>query len=152
MNHPALEWFNATMFANPQNMAAYPCNARDLREAVRPLVPKLIDESLIDGMVAELGAYKMVADVALQWGNLSYQDRLKNIEDFWAQPRKNLKAWTEFAWTCMLLQPSSACVERAFSMLKYILTYLQFCALQDKIETSLMLRFNRRNTKKELHL
>ena len=144
MNHPALELYNATLFGNPQNMANYPCSARDLRQAVAPLVPKLIEEGLVDRMVQQLAAYKMVADVAKDWGNFTYQERLKCIEKFWTVPRKNMEAWQEFAWTCMLLQPSSACVERAFSILKYILTDQQFHSLQDKIETSLMLRFNRR--------
>jgi hypothetical protein len=144
MNHPALELFNATMFGNPQNIANYPCDARILRDAVAPLVPKLIEVTLLNRMVQQLATYKMVADVARDWGNLTYQERLLRIVEFWSVPRKNLDAWQEFAHTCMLLQPSSACVERAFSILKYILTDQQYNALQDKTETSLMLRFNRR--------
>lgn len=147
MNHPALELFNATMFGNPENMANYPCSARDLRQAVAPLVPKLIERGLVDRMVEQLASYKMAADVSKGWGHLPYQERLLRIQEFWSVPRANMDAWQEFAWTCMLLQPSSACVERAFSILKYILTDQQFNSLQDKVETTLMLRFNRRRNK-----
>ena len=38
---------------------------------------------------------------------------------------------------------ASASVERAFSMLKYIMGDQQVASLRDKIEASLMLRFNR---------
>ena len=145
MGHPRLDLFRATMFGNPETMQKYPCDANALRAAVQPLVQaKFIDKKLVDGMVDELHAYQMACDVARDWHELSYQERLVNIEDFWAARRKNLDKWTQFAWTCMLLQPSSACVERAFSILKYILTDQQFQSLHDLVETTLMLRYNRK--------
>ena len=46
------------------------------------------------------------------------------------------------ALVCLHL-PTSACVERAFSILKYIMGDQQVSSLIDKIDASLMLRYNR---------
>ena len=62
--------------------------------------------------------------------------------EFW-RTHKLFPAWREFAHLCFLLQPSSACVERAFSILKYIYGDQQTTALHDLVETTLMLRYNR---------
>ena len=57
--------------------------------------------------------------------------------------RKSLRAWREFAHLCYLLLPTSASVERAFSMLKYIYTDQQSVSMADLIKTILMLRYNK---------
>ena len=56
---------------------------------------------------------------------------------------RELSAWREFAHLCYLLQPTSASVERAFSMLKYIYTDQQSFSMVDLIKTTLMLRYNK---------
>jgi hypothetical protein len=115
--------------------------ARELRDIVEPIKTKLISAALIDSMVAELSEYER-ACMNLDWANDEYAVRLEKIVLFWST-HKLLPAWTEFAHLVFLLQPTSACVERAFSILKYVMGDQQVRSLQDKIEASLMLRFNR---------
>ena len=66
---------------------------------------------------------------------------LENIIEFWSE-RNSLPDWREFAYLSYLLQPTSASVERAFSMLKYIYTDQQSLSMVDLIKTTLMLRYN----------
>jgi hypothetical protein len=115
--------------------------ARELRTAVEPLLGRLLTTALLDKMVGELSEYDKACSV-LRWTDDKYDVRLKKVEDFWSR-HKLLPAWTEFAHSVFLLQPTSACVERAFSVLKYIMGDQQVASLQDKIEASLMLRYNR---------
>ena len=66
---------------------------------------------------------------------------LVKIIEFWSE-RNSFPAWREFAHLCYLLQPTSACVERAFSMLKYIYSE-RSVSLVDLIKTILMLRYDK---------
>jgi len=95
-------------------------------------------------MVAELHKYDQACE-KLDWSNDDYQKRLVKVVTFWSSHRL-LPAWSEFAHLVFLLQPTSACVERAFSMLKYIMGPQQMHSLRDKIEATLMLRYNRGTT------
>lgn len=149
--HPTMALYRAAMYGNPEYMCKYNVTStQELRNAVQPLVTvKFIKIELVNAMVNELAEYQLVCDEASTWTSLTYQQRLQKIEDYWAIKRVKLAAWTEFAHTCMLLQPSSACVERAFSILKYIFTDQQSSSLGDLIETTLMLRYNRKEVKKE---
>ena len=67
---------------------------------------------------------------------------LENIIEFWSE-RKSLPAWREFAHLSFLLQPTSASVERAFSILKYIYKEQQLSSMVDLMKTTLMLRYNK---------
>jgi len=147
VGHPTMDLFRAAMYGNPEYMCKYSVTStQELRDAVQPLVAiKFITKELVNSMVQELAEYQLVCDEASTWTTLTYQQRLEKIEDYWAVKRTKLAAWTEFARTCMLLQPSSACVERAFSILKYIFTDQQRTSLGDLIETTLMLRYNRKD-------
>ena len=51
--------------------------------------------------------------------------------------------------SCMLLQPSTASVKRAFSLLKLILSKPNM--MHDLIQITLMLQYNRRESKQELN-
>ena len=149
VSHPTMDLYRAAMYGNPEYMYKYNVrSAQQLRDDVQPLVEKrFIKKDLVNGMVTELAEYQLVCDEASTWTTLTYTERLQKIEDYWAVKRTKLAAWTEFAHTCMLLQPSSACVERAFSILKYIFTDQQSTSLGDLIETTLMLRYNRKETR-----
>ena len=68
---------------------------------------------------------------------------LENIIEFWSE-RKSLPAWWEFAHLCYLLQPTSASVERAYLILKYIYAEQQSSSMVDLIKTTLMLRYNKK--------
>ena len=108
---------------------------------LKPLTGKLVAPALVDRMVAELSEYDRACSL-LDWSNDKYADRLVKIENFWST-HKLLPAWMEFAHLVFLLQPTSACVELSFSMLKYIMGDQQTRSLRDKIKASLMLRYNR---------
>lgn len=141
MGHDCLSLWRAASMADPLNMRRKTLTARELRDVVKPLTSKLVSTALIDRMVAELSEYER-ACMSIDWSNDEYNVRLKKIITFWST-HKLLPAWTEFAHLVFLLQPTSACVERAFSILKYIMGDQQVRSLRDKVEASLMLRFNR---------
>ncbi len=68
-------------------------------------------------------------------------------EDFcplkwWSQNHVNLATLSREASKIFLIQPSSASVERVFSLLKCTFRDHQDSSLQDYIEASLMLQFN----------
>ena len=143
MNHSSINLYRAARIANPEVMKNTPKNAAAVRDAVRPLQPKLVSNDLIDRMIEELADYQ-IACIAINWERFDISEKIKAAEEFWSSHKK-LKAWTEFAHKCMLLQPSSACVERAFSILKYIFDDQSASSLHDYVETSLMLSYNRRS-------
>jgi len=143
MQHPSLPVFEATAMANPHFILRNaPLSAADVRSKVAPLLDKLVTPALVQNMVSELARYQLACRATADWDVNTVIEKAKLIETFWTK-HQNLPAWTEFAHLCMLLDPSSASVERAFSILKYLFTDLQSRSLQDKIEASLMLRFNR---------
>ena len=92
-------------------------------------------------MIDELGAYQIRSSECI-WSDMKDSEILEKIIEFWSE-RNSLPAWREFAHLCYLLQPTSACVERAFSMLKYIYTEQQSVSLVDFIKTTLMLTYNK---------
>ena len=55
-----------------------------------------------------------------------------------------LPKWSSAAAKILLLQPSSAAADRAFSLWKASFGEQQESALQDYIEASLLLQFNKR--------
>ena len=62
----------------------------------------------------------------------------------WKENEAELQFWSAAAKLILLMQPSSASSERVFSILTTAFGHLQNLALQDYIECSLMLQFNRR--------
>ena len=141
MNHNYLPLWRAASMVDPLNMQRETLAAGDLRTRIQPLVGKLVVPALLDRMVAELSEYERACSL-LDCSNCQYADRLVKIEAFWCT-QKLLPAWTEFAHLVFLLQPTSTCIERSFSMLKYIMGDQQTRSLRDNIEASLMLRYNR---------
>ena len=145
MQHPCIPLYNATCIANPNTMRKMvlkgDCSAERIREIVAPLSPKLLSSSLINKMINELAAYQIQSNECL-WSDMKDKEVLENIIEFWSE-RNSLPAWREFAHLCYLLQPTSASVERAFSMLKYIYTDQQSHSMVDLIKTTLMLRYNK---------
>ena len=129
------------ILCDPLNMQRRTITPLYLRATIIPLMDKLVTDALVDRMIGELSEYEKACS-NLDWSNDTCQVRLENVEAFWSS-HKLLPGWTEFAHVVFLLQPSSACIERAFSILKYIMTDQQTRSLRDKIEASLMLRFNR---------
>ena len=61
----------------------------------------------------------------------------------WKNNSSNLPQWSAVATKILLMQPSSAAAERVFSLLKATFTEQQEGCLQDYIEASIMLQFNK---------
>ena len=61
----------------------------------------------------------------------------------WKQNNLELPNWSRAFTEVVLIQPSSAAAERVFSLLKNSFNEHQDLALQDYIEASLMLQYNR---------
>ena len=78
-----------------------------------------------------------------------------DLMQWWRQNRSVLPNFTRLAFRAMLVQPSSACVERAFSQLRNLLTDRQEQTVEDAVELSVMIAFNEalllRNMNKMLH-
>ena len=62
--------------------------------------------------------------------------------EWWRRNGEDIPHWSAAARTVLLVQPSSAAAERAFSLLKASFHEQQDNSLQDYIESSLMLQFN----------
>ena len=114
----------------------------NIRTLLAPLVGKLITQQLVDEMIHTSVEYYQQAQVASQWENLTYPEIMENCLEFW-KCRKKLSPWTTFAHLCYLVQPSSATVERAFSILKSIYDNKQTKCLQSTAEGNLKIRLNR---------
>ena len=63
--------------------------------------------------------------------------------DWWRQNQIHLPKWSSALQKVLLIQPSSAASERVFSLLNSSFSEQQERALQDYVETSLMLQFNK---------
>ena len=63
---------------------------------------------------------------------------------WWKSVARELPAWSSAIQKLVVVQPSSAAAERAFSMLTTMFGEQQHDALEDYIETSLMLQVNDR--------
>ena len=64
--------------------------------------------------------------------------------DWWKNHSADLPHWSAAAANVLLVQPSSAAAERVFSLLKASFVSQQDAALNDYIQTSLMLQYNNR--------
>ena len=75
---------------------------------------------------------------------LTKADRIAdvNVVQWWKTNEADLPHWVSAAKLVLLLQPSSAASERVFSIMTSF-GHLQDMALQDYIECSLMLQFNK---------
>ena len=97
--------------------------------------PFLDDGNSINEMKAEVPAYlAAIQDVDLS--NSAEKVR------WWSQ-QNSLPAWVSAVRKLLLVQPSSAASERAFSLLGACFSSEQRRALEDLVESSIMLRYNR---------
>ena len=92
-------------------------------------------QSEIDGLKEELPSYLTRAvDVDEQFDSL----------EWWKLNTISLPRWSAAVRRALLVQPSSAAAKRVFSLLKLSFGDQQDNSLQDYIEASLMLQFNKR--------
>ncbi|KAK3754796.1 hypothetical protein QZH41_007565 [Actinostola sp. cb2023] len=95
----------------------------------------LNDPALIANLKNELPRYLAKAD--------GIDDDVDPL-GWWKANEAELPFWSAAAKLVLLMQPSSASSERVFSILTTTFGHLQDLALQDYIECSLMLQFNKR--------
>lgn len=97
--------------------------------------PFLNNQFILNSLKVELPTYlALVQDVSPEYDTLSC----------WKGPSQDLPCWSSAARDVALVQPSSATSERVLSLLKASFSPQQDCSLQDYIESSLMLQFNKR--------
>ena len=104
---------------------------------------KIISKECVDYSMVNVVQHPCIPLYNAAFSDLKDDIMLENIVEFCSE-RKSLPAWREFAHLCYLLQPTSASVERAFSILKYIYTEQQSSSMVDLIKTTLMLRYNKK--------
>ena len=93
-------------------------------------------------------AYVAACDL-IDYGNLDenngspFKQKLVLLTEFWKFPNSSYPSWRKLAHYLFLLQPSVACVDRSFSLLKLILQRPGMDgALVDLIEGTLMEMYN----------
>ena len=130
---PQVEIFKAARLFSPQQI----CQLRPVANDVDIVtsVAFLDDPALIANLKNELPMY------------LAKADGIDNDVDpigWWKANEADLPFWSAAAKLVLLMQPSSASSERVFSILTTTFGHLQDLTLQDYIECSLLLQFNKR--------
>ena len=97
---------------------------------------KFLDyDDVIQNLESEMPAY-----LAASNGTSS----IANPLEWWERHTNSLPHWAQAGKKIVLCQPSSAAVERIFSLLSHF-TNFQYSVLEDYTETLLMLQYNKRN-------
>ena len=94
-----------------------------------------INETKIANLAAERPAYRAAADGVTV---TCEEDKAA----WWAAHADTLPHWSSLVKTLLLIQPSSASAERAFSILANAFNAQQDRTLQDYLEASVMLQYN----------
>ena len=88
---------------------------------------------LLHDLKAELSSYLAAASSA----------RPATTLEWWESHQEDLPHWAGAVQDVVLVQPSSAAVERVFSILKLSFGPQQDSSLQDYVQSSLMLQYNK---------
>ena len=99
------------------------------------ILPFLNSDRIIDGLIAELPDYVVDAQVVT-----TEEEKVK----WWCQHVERLPCWSAAVKQVLLVQPSSAAAERAFSLLSAAFSDQQDRALADYLQASVMLQYNKR--------
>ena len=105
-------------------------NASTIDQALNTI--SFLNTQQLDGLKSELPAY-------LTWA--ADTDQQFDILEWWKRNASDLPNWSATAKKILLIQPSSAALERVFSLLKNSFGPQQKRALKDYVEASLMLQF-----------
>ncbi len=119
---------------NPQKVLFLNPNAIEIDTLRR--FPFLNDDDLIFNLKLELPTY-----LAAVTGIDSDADDCAPLA-WWKQHASNLPNWANAVKQVVLVQPSSAAAERAFSILNDSFAPTQFSSLADYVEISVMLQYN----------
>ena len=128
-----LSAFKAARYFSPQKINDIQPDAGAINSL--KAFPFLDSEAILDGLKEELPSYL---------AKVSDNDSSVDILQWWGQNESSLPCWAAAARKVLLVQPSSAASERVFSLLKASFNPQQQSSLQDYIETSLMLQYNKR--------
>jgi hypothetical protein len=101
------------------------------------IFPFLNNDATIDALVKELPQYVAAAQDVI----ISSEE--KKVE-WWKHHAEQLPNWSSAVKKVLLVQPSSAAAERAFSILNASFNDQQHHALSDYLQASVMLQYNKR--------
>jgi hypothetical protein len=104
-------------------------------------IPCLNHPQVLHGLQSELEKYLIVI------GALGAP--VHCIESFWHAERKTLPTWHHASTDLMLFQPSSAAVERFFSIFLNVISDNQGKALEDYQSAAMMVNYNQRERKRK---
>ena len=127
---PIMDAFKSARLFNPGKVTDLKPTAASV-EALKAF-PFFGDEFISD-LKLELASYLAAADGT---------PRDVNPLEWWEHNKGTLPKWSQGFSKIALIQPSSASVERVFSVLKKHFTQYQHSALQDYVEVSVMLEYN----------
>ena len=99
---------------------------------------------LITSLQSEMAKYVTKARYARLEQGLTEAERSAAVSLWWAEHAVELPAWAQLAARVFLVSPTSAAVERVFSILRDSFHHGQNGALEDYVESSLMLQYNNR--------
>jgi hypothetical protein len=130
----SLAAFKAARLFSPQKANFMQPNAAAIDDLA--VFPFLNNQGIVDDLKAELPLYlAKAADI----------DSSIDALDWWKMNMNYLPKWVSALQKVLLIQPSSAASERVFSQLKASFTEQQESSLQDYVESSIMLQYNKRN-------
>ena len=127
-----LNAFRAARYMSPSKMNEMQPSASDIDTLTA--IPFLSDPTIIAILKKELPVYLAKADSACS---------TVNVLDWWKQNEHTLPNWSSAARKTILIQLSSAAAERVFSLLNNSLSTKQYNSLEDYIECSLLLQYNK---------
>ena len=143
--YKAIQLTNPDFFHQDQSWKTGADLAASTRNYLVPLVKDycLISPATMDCLIQELSKYSgCCTRERIDFAGQNIPVILKCITSFWDKYKTTLPAWYDFATLCMLLQPSSASVERVFSILKSAFGDFQTSSLHDKVQLQVQLIYN----------
>ena len=128
----SLSAFKAARLFSPQKLQVMQPNVNAIDSL--NIFPFLNSTSILDGLKAELPTY-LARSVDI--------DPNFSCLEWWKQNETTLPCFSAAARKIFLVQPSSAASERVFSLLNVSFNEQQHHSLQDYVETSIMLQYNK---------
>ena len=124
--------FRAARYLSPSKVNEIQPSASDIDSLCA--IPFLNDLTIIANLKKELPVYLAKADSV---------SPTVDVLGWWKQNEHALPNWSSAARKTMLIQPSSATAERVFSLLNNSFSTKQYNSLEDYIECSLLLQYNK---------
>jgi hypothetical protein len=142
---PGFEYFRSRFITPTAPLS----EAMQFFKAARVLDPRRVRD--IPSALADAMTFKFLtadAKLALQKEFATYVSLAERVAhdldllEWWRSKRSLLPSWSRLAFIVALVSPSSATVERVFSMLRSLINDQQESALEDFVESSLTIRYN----------